>query len=294
MTPEPFWGKYYFYPLLAFTTLIVFMVSIWHRHTTPGAMGPCDFEKSCGKHRFVIADNSWLCCEDAGAFTAAHIFHPLGLAVLTGWPGFFLWLVAYYETIEADTTSLFKTFVFVPDDFRNRETLTGSLIDDVQIQGSLGILLAISLMLFFNWRGLFHRCWETSWAINGKYVLLVIFYSIGILFSSFETETFPYGLIITLVYHYILCLIIIPWAIRETDMPFYNIVEGYWRVKYFWMICETVIALMVLVPRFLPNYYYQTWIVTYAFIFVFQGLYLIRYYNSRGVGHVVASRKSPM
>jgi hypothetical protein len=290
MKPEPFWAKYYFYPLLAFTSLIVFMVVVWHRHTTPGAMYQCDWEKSCGRERFYLSDNSWLCCEDAGSFTALHVSHPLGLTVLLGWPGFVLWVTLYYETLEADTTSLFRTFVFVPDDFRNQETLTGALIDDAQIQGVLGVLLGVSLMLFFGWRGLLYRAWELRWGVIGKYVLLVILYSAGVLFSSFETDTFSYGLIITTVYHYLLCLILIPWALREDDMPFYNIVAGYRRVKYFWMICETVIAIMVLVPRFLPNYYYQVWIVTYAFIFVYQGLYLVRVYNSRIDGHFTPSK----
>jgi len=274
----------WFWPLFIFTLLIMFLVSIIHRDTTPGAIYQCDRKHDCGAKRFFMYDNSWLCCEDAGGWTAAHIFHPLGLTVLIGWPEFVLFFVFYYEALEADATSLFNTFVFVPSDPTTRETLPGSVIADAQIQGVLGVLLGISLMAYFNWHGFLYNHWpDMRWGVRAKYLLVIILYSAAfpLIDISGKDGDVCWGLLMLNVYHVILILFLIPLFIRDNDVPGYDVRLFYSRFKWLWATCEFLIGLMNVLPRFLPNYYYQTWFVTVGLILIFQLWLSVRFYGNK-------------
>lgn len=286
----------WFWPLFAFTTLIVFLVSFLHREHTPGAIFQCDIVKDCGKRRFIDYDSSWLCCEDAGGWTAAHLFHPLALTLITGWPEFMLFFVHYYEDLEIDATSLFGTFVFVPEDPTTRETLPGSLIADAQIQGVLGILLGISIMAMFNWNGFLYNHWvEMKWGARAKYFVVIALYSGAFpLIDISDKHGTCWGLLALLIYHLVLILFIIPLFIRDSDIPSYPLRDRYWTVKWFWATGEFMIALMNILPRFLANYYYQTWVVTYGMILIYQAMLFIRFYGAAGDSKKRAKRESPI
>ena len=266
-----------FWVVFAVTISVMMLVSLRHRDTTAGAVTQCDREVSCTAERFFKFDNSWLCCEDDSGWPISHLINPLAITIITGQPIWTFVLFFYFEAFEIDAESLAGTFVFVPADATNRETLAGSLIADAQIQGALGAMLGYSISLLVGWPGFLAYHEKMTHYVEMKYVLLVLLSALTFIPGGLIANTFNYGLLITLALQTLLAFVIIPWSISKHDLPGYDFRPSYARVKWLWILTLLPIVLTGLVPRFLVNYYYPLWIVAVGLILLYQAVYYARH-----------------
>jgi hypothetical protein len=270
-----------FWPVYTSIVVVSLLCILHNGANTPGALTQCDMNVP-NTERFVNYDNSWLCYEDGAGWPFAHIVNPLALTLITGKPA---WVAATYfifEVFEIVAVINLKTFVFVPADPLNYETLPGSILADAALQGTYGLLIGVSLAEFVGWHG-FIRYWKRmSRGVLTKYILLLFVSSLTFIPTSASTSSYNYGPSITLVLQSLLILVVIPWAIGVDDVMGIDFRREYRKVKLLWWLVIIPLAVTALVPRFLVNYYYPLWIIANVQILLFQGLAFVRRYNQTG------------
>ena len=263
-----------FWPLFFITVSVAFLASVMHHSTTAGAFSQCDPATACTAERVLKLDNSWLCCEDDSGWVAAHILHPMTVALFSGSPALAIIAFYYFESIEANFVTLFRTFVFVPADPVNRETLSGAVIGDAQINGSLGLLLAVALAQFVEWKGFGHY-WSRGQMQNkvaAKYFLLYLAFAASFAFNGLQSDSgWNYGAAIATAVQLVLLFVVVPWCIRPADVGDVNLAELYRRIKWLWTLALVLIAPTGFGWRYFANMWYQAWLPT-VFLILFFGL----------------------
>ena len=263
-----------FWPLFGVTLVVMFLVAFLHGSVTAGARERCNVVEACTKTRQLVLDNSWLCCEDDSGWVAAHILHPTALALFTGSPSLTIIAYFYFEAIEADFITLFKTFVFVPADPEQLETLSGALIGDAQINGTLGLLLAIAIAQLVGWHGFGHYWMSGAMQtkVAAKYALLYVVFAAAYIFNGLSSDSVAYGSIIATVVQLVHVLLIVPLFVKPNDVDDVDLTQPYRRLKWLWAL-----AILCVMPsgygwRYFANNWYQAWLPTVVLILVFKAL----------------------
>lgn len=261
-----------FWPLFFVTLLVTFLVSVMHHNATAGAFSRCDIAESCTADRALRLNNSWLCCEDDSGWVAAHILHPMAIALFSGSPSLTVIAYFYFEALEANAITLFRTFVFVPADPANLETLAGSLIGDAQLNGSYGLLLAVAVAQFVGWHGFGYYYWRGSMQskVAAKYLLLYVLFAASFGFVGLHAGTTNYGAAIATVVQLVLVLVVIPRCIRPGDVAGVELAESYRRLKWLWALALVLIAPTGFEWRYFANMWYQAWLPTVVLILFFK------------------------
>ena len=263
-----------FWPVFLVTALVNFSVIVVHHKTTAGAFSRCDIETSCTESRFYNLDNSWLCCEDGSGWTAAHIMHPLAIRLLSGSTSVTVIAYFYFEAIEANFVTMLKTFVFVPADPTQTETLSGAIVGDAQLNGTLGLLLAIAFAEFVGWMG-FGYYWERGQMENkvaAKYLLCYVVFAATFALGGLHAGEWNYGFMIATVIQLALVLVVFPKCIGRNDVAGFNLAESYRKIKWLWALAIVAILPTGFGWRYFANTWYQSWLPTYVLILFFKAL----------------------
>lgn len=274
---------FFFWPLTILTILVAVSTFTLNRDETLGIRTRCDVAASCKTEQRRWYDYSWLCCEDGNAWPQAHILNPFGLALFFGSPLFSFAIPFYWEAFEATLVMSFDSFLGLfqasEDQF---ETAAGSIVGDAQLNGVMGVLLAFILSSATGWPGLIWFAFErekgtalgykyTSQYMSGttlaKYLVLASLWAVTFSLNNFryvvdESRSlyFNYGVILSFAVHSILLLVIMPIALRPTDLRGGDISKMYGRIKWLWWFVVFFIDLSGLGPHVLPNDWFGAWL----------------------------------
>lgn len=263
-----------FWPVFLVTAFVNFAVIFVNHKKTAGTFERCDLAASCTAERLYHLDNSWLCCEDGSGWPAAHILHPLAVALFSGSVSATVIAYFYFEAIEANFVTMLKTFVFVPADATQTETLAGAIVGDAQINGTLGLLLAVALAQFVDWRGFGHYWFNGRMEnkVAAKYLLLYGVFAATFTLGGLQAGAWNYGVAISITVQLLLLLVVFPRCIGANDVVGFDLAASFNKVKWLWALAVVAIYSSGLGWHHFANDWYQAWLPTYILILFFAAL----------------------
>jgi len=151
----------------------------------PGVASRCNRAFYCSP--YALRDSfslDFLCCEDQ-RWVAMHVLNPAFIALLLDNTPAALLVPFLWEVVEDTCLTLFKSFVFTTSSDDDHETPMGSVFGDAFVNGSLGVIIALSLRVVFGMVGPVRR-WHAmanNW-VRVKYVALFLGFEAGVLLVS--------------------------------------------------------------------------------------------------------------
>jgi len=173
------------------------MVNKYSFFGAPGVFTRCDRQVSC----VPFADRAqasldFLCCEDI-AWVAAHVLNPALIGLMFGWKASLI-VAFWFEVFEVLLLVIFDSFVFTTTSDLDRETLSGSVLGDAFLGGSLGAILVYQICELTRFVPPFQR-WKNmanNWH-RAKYVAL--FFAVELCFELTRlTDFYEWAILLTI------------------------------------------------------------------------------------------------
>jgi len=245
------------------------MVHSYQFFDAPGVFTRCNKIASCSP--YADRDQTsldFLCCEDQG-WVASHIMNPALIGLLFGWKAAFI-AAFWFEVYEITVLILFDSFVFTTTSDLDRETITGSVIGDAFLNGSLGGILAYQICELVMFTPPFQR-WKqmaSNWH-RAKYVALFVLLEGCFLLPGLSNISPPLVLVTVLAVFIAFKLVVEPLTNFAADVALVWRGQKGVRARNNAFLLYVVVAIIIFSQnaglQYMSNDYFQCW---FAAIFV--------------------------